>query len=217
MNNQLYIRSLLLISLLWAAACDAYRPPDEQTVADSTALMAPDSMDRDTPSAAPLIADTPEIATEEAVSPPPREEPPAQRPRQKPTRQEEPRQPQQAAETFKEGQYRLVQVDDENLPFVMDMTTECDTRLLSGELSLRDGQFHFQSYTAAECKGRAVEQERHEAEGNYRLDGKQLYLKIRYGDALGDAQGVVDGNTIRLKQIGTQEEQQNVNWLFRLQ
>lgn len=122
------------------------------------------------------------------------------------------------ATAFQEGTYHLMSVQGDGLPLLMDMTTECDTRLLQGFLTFKDGLFHFESQTEEACKNKPASQEKHTAEGSYRLEGTLIYLDIRYGDALGDASGVLEPDSqLRLQQIGSGEERQEVDWVFSRQ
>lgn len=129
-----------------------------------------------------------------------------------PVPQQEPEVP---ATPFQEGTYRLTSVQGDGLPLLMDMTTDCDTRLLHGLLTFKDGLFHFESLTEEACKNKSASQEKHTAEGGYRLEDGRLYLDIRYGDALGDASGVLEADgRLRLQQIGNGEERQEIDWVF---
>lgn len=118
---------------------------------------------------------------------------------------------------FREGAYRLSRVAGESLPLVLDMTPECDTKLIRGDLVLRNGQFRFQSYVVQECAGEAGPQEQQEAQGSYRLEGNRIFLTGATDDVMGNAEGVVEGTLIRLQRISNDEEEQEVDWLFQLQ
>lgn len=221
MTMKNYLSTLLVATIGLAAACNSERPA-EDPAAPELNIPARDTTLVDTVTAVEedgVAIDVPVNEPAPISRPPVQKEEPAKHPQQRPT----PTQPKKAAEpvqetiVLQEGNYRLVNVQGESLPIVLDMTTECETKLLRGDLYLKGGNFTFQSQTAEDCGGRVSNQEKHEAQGSYSLDGKELFLKIRYGDVLGDARGVVEENSIRLQQIGNDEEQQTVDWLFRLQ
>jgi hypothetical protein len=117
---------------------------------------------------------------------------------------------------LREGNYRLQSVQGEGLPLVLDMTTDCDTKLMNGTLQLQNGRFQFRSVSAEVCGGQTRKQEEHIAGGSYRLEGKRIFLNVESGEILGDAAGVVEESTIRLQQISNGEEQQEVDWVFQL-
>ncbi|AHM61196.1 hypothetical protein D770_14710 [Flammeovirgaceae bacterium 311] len=117
---------------------------------------------------------------------------------------------------LREGSYRLVSVQEEALPLVLDMTTDCDSKLMRAELQLQNGSFRFRGLLAEECSGQIRKQEEHTAGGSYRLEGKRIFLNVQSGEILGDAEGVVEGTTIRLQQISNDDEIQEVDWVFRL-
>lgn len=180
--------------------------PQDGVVVEST----PDTLQNPAPAAAeaPPVKKPPVKKRQEQPLPkPPQAAAPL--PRQEPEVQ---------AAAFQEGTYRLMSVQGDGLPLLMDMTTECDTRLLHGLLTFKDGLFHFESQTEEACKNKPASQEKHTAEGSYRLENSQIYLNIRYGDALGDASGVLEaGGQLRLQQIGNGEERQDVDWVFARQ
>lgn len=223
---------LLVAMLLVALACNSDKGTENSTtpegasppplVQDTSRL---DSLKRaDADSVLPLDsvaaqspvtkgpAATPPAPTKKETAPKPARQQPQPKPQPRP---EVPKEPTNTSQGFQEGTYRLEQVQGEPLPIVLDMTTECDSKLLSGILVMNGGRFRFESNTAEECNGKLGNQEKHEASGDYRLEGTQLFLTIRYGDALGDARGIVEGTTIRLQHIGNSEEQQTVDWLLR--
>lgn len=215
---------MLVAILALAVACNPDKPAEDvhspelvlPPARDPELLDTLTGTDKDSVAAEVPAAEAPPAVPAESQAPPAQQQPrPKPQPRPQP-QLEKTEDPAPATAAFREGTYRLVQVQGESPPIVLDMTTECDSRLLSGEMNIKGGQFYFQSVTAEECNGKISNQEKHEASGDYRLEGNQLYLSIRYGDALGDARGVVEGNTIRLQHIGNNEEQQEVDWLFRL-
>lgn len=220
---------LLVAALALAVGCNSEKPAEDPsitevvvpsaredtTVVDTLTSVEEDGVSVESPTIEEPVATPPESRPPESRPPASQEQRPPQKAQPQPERVEEP--PVADAGTFQEGTYRLVQVQGESLPMVLYMTTDCDTNLLRGELTLKDGEFNFQSYTAEECSGNPGNEEKHEASGSYQLEGNQLSLNIRYGDALGDARGVVEGNEIRLQHIGNAEEEQEVDWLLRRQ
>ena len=208
-----------IVAVILNTACNPDKPAEEPLVLDT----ATPGQQQDT-----AIADSPAVAeevlpvnpTEEAVSTPlPKKEAPKQRPQEKPVSQQPDKTPPLTQNTagLKEGTYQLAQVQGERLPLVLDMTTECETKLQSATLSIRNGRFQFQSLSAEDCEGQSRRQEKHEASGSYRLEGNRLFLNVTTGEVLGDAIGVVEGNKIQLQQISNDEEQQEVDWVFKLQ
>jgi hypothetical protein len=193
-----------------------------QTGEDTIAAHLPSS--RDTATAAPPAqAPAPE---RQASTPEQRPGQPAKRPAPSPEtkpvhttpspEEAEPTSPPEAP-VFREGAYRLARVAGESLPLVLDMSPECDTKLVRGDLALRNGEFHFQSYVVQECGGQAGPQEQQEARGTYRLQGDRIFLSGTSDEVIGQAEGVVEGTLIRLQRISNDEEAQEVDWLFQLQ
>lgn len=224
---------LAVVSLVLTFACDGKKP---STVPDVPEVIPPlaihDAAVADTLTVQPqdgVVVESAPDTLQNSVPPAAETQPVKKAPLQKSQEQpssESPQapspqarhEPEVPATAFQEGTYRLMSVQGDGLPLVMDMTTDCDTRLLHGLLILKDGLFHFESQTEEACKNKLASREKHEAEGSYRLEGTQIYLNIRHGDALGNASGVLEeGSQLRLQQIGNGEERQEVDWVFARQ
>ncbi len=223
------LRYLAMAGIMLMVACDTKKTVEEPAATEKVSPSVPDTALVDTLALQPEdgVAVATPADTIDSLSTPlgqVAEKPVARTPvkqsqqeKPAPVQSEKPREPEGDVQ-FREGMYKLASVQGEALPMVMDMTTECDTRLMNGTLDLKNGQFRFESNTEESCKGEPGKGEKHEATGSYRLEGKQIFLNIRYGDALGDASGIVEaGNRLRLQQIGNGEEQQTVDWVFALQ
>ncbi|WP_225000282.1 hypothetical protein [Cesiribacter sp. SM1] len=200
-------------------------PGQDTTVADTLTRHADDGVAVETPADEPV----PEVVEEEQAKQP-NAQPAREKQKQPSTAERTPASgntqagapavgtpaPPSDGGVLQEGSYRLQSVQGEGLPLVLDMTTDCDTKLMSGTLQLQNGRFQFRSTAAEVCGGQTRKQEEHAAAGSYRLDGNRIFLKVESGEVLGDAAGVVEGNAIRLQQISNDEEQQEVDWLFEM-
>lgn len=209
-----------ILFTLFATACKPDKPNQERE--SPLVVMPPEQEKQVADTLIPLqeqevVAPAPLAEKETPKSPAPSRQVPAERPQEKATTGQPatPAAPQPAT-GLQQSVYQLQQVQGENLPLLLDMTTDCDIKLISGTLSLRNGRFLFRSQSAEECQGERRTAETQEAGGSYRLQGNRILLNVETGEILGDATGIVEGNTIRLQQISNEEEVQEVDWVFRL-
>ncbi len=113
-----------------------------------------------------------------------------------------------------EGRYRLVRVDEDSLPALLDREPGCSLQLVYGALTLLEGRFYFTDTTRKRCEGEAPRQESWIAQGTYEAAGESLRFHPDSGTAFGAAEGILRDGEVLLRRLHTEEGTQEVGWLF---
>ncbi len=116
-----------------------------------------------------------------------------------------------------EGFYELIEVGDSTLPAPVDLIADCQVRVVTAALALRQERFSLTATTNESC-GAGTRTRARNAGGSYRVQADGLEFVVDPGAPVTRAEAATDSDsTLVVSRVYTVAATRDVRWLFRKQ